>query len=232
MDIIKKIQLISLLGLYHTDVESVILQKIKTLYKFIHFNEEWSYEDQYRHIDESSPINCILDFVNNRTYIKNITYKNKDYYEEDESSSGDDSSGDDSSFESDSSDDDLNEIPYTSKIRYNINIYEEGGYKNIHDLLKIYSTDEIILIGAKSFYFYNESGINHDTRGETKCEIELPFQNDLGFQRYISLTDIMDSFYRIKSHKFDKWYELYVRCELQDSGNDRYYLIFTFDHGS
>lgn len=76
----------------------------------------------------------------------------------------------------------------------------------------------------------NNCGINFDERGSNKTEIELDF-NDTWKLKTNSVADLVEGLYRIKSHKFDYWYELFCDITMKITGNE-IFLNFVFDHGS
>lgn len=99
------------------------------------------------------------------------------------------------------------------------------------DNLDINKTKNIVLYCKHDIHLENINGINYDCRGANRCQLNLPFHNDIEIKTPISLYDFTTELYRLKSHKFDKWYELY--CNAKTSIEDN--ILFgklSFDHGS
>jgi hypothetical protein len=76
----------------------------------------------------------------------------------------------------------------------------------------------------------NLSGFNDDHRGSNHTKIELDFHPEYELPNNTQAAFI-EGLYRIKSHKFDKWYELYSRCTVRLVGSV-IVVSLTFDHGS
>lgn len=63
----------------------------------------------------------------------------------------------------------------------------------------------------------------------------LDFDPDAIVRSYngkISFADFSDACFRIKSHKFDLWYELYCGVDLLLDFDDKLIVDVRFDHGS
>jgi hypothetical protein len=84
------------------------------------------------------------------------------------------------------------------------------------------------------FYIVNTSGKNDDHRGSDHFEYKIPYVDKV---RLINptLKELIYNLYFIKSHKCDKWYELYCDTEFSSKKykyNDVYTINIVFDHGS
>jgi hypothetical protein len=77
----------------------------------------------------------------------------------------------------------------------------------------------------------NENGINHDHRGADHCFLRLPFKDEITLNDP-TLEKFVSALYLLKSHKFDKWYELYNKAEITENANGNVVAILSFDHGS
>jgi hypothetical protein len=101
---------------------------------------------------------------------------------------------------------------------------------------------DMSLISKKPLRFLNTSGFNHDHRGSDHTKIILDFHsqyvpkykiNTIDGEPYYSITftDFVDACYRVKSHKFENHYEmfLHINCKCPPSSFD---LCLVFDHGS
>ena len=88
----------------------------------------------------------------------------------------------------------------------------------------------ILLIGYKTLMVRNASGSTTDHRGQNHCKVLLE-QSDVTKNHFISLRSLIDIYYKVKCNKWDQWYELYCRTNVQiKDGTIIADLIF--DHGS
>jgi hypothetical protein len=94
--------------------------------------------------------------------------------------------------------------------------------------------ENIYLECDKIINLNNKKGINHDTRGADETKLVLDFHDKFTLKPIngkIPLKKLINACFRIKSHKFDFWYELY--CDLKcKKHSDRYEVYVRFDHGS
>lgn len=88
--------------------------------------------------------------------------------------------------------------------------------------------------------FINVSGFNSDHRGSDHTKIKLDVHREFTL-RGPTLRDFVEGFFRIKSHKFDLWYELFTDIQKfqlsksnpsDPSAQSNLTLWFSFDHGS
>lgn len=77
----------------------------------------------------------------------------------------------------------------------------------------------------------NTSGFNRDKRGQDKTAIKLDYHDSFQLQKN-TLKNFLQGLYRIKSHKFDKWYELFSDVKLEIDGEKNITVSVRFDHGS
>lgn len=104
--------------------------------------------------------------------------------------------------------------------------------------LKIYSInseDEIEPI--KILSINNLSGINQDIRGIRDVDWKLYFWNKYKFTIHddiesVSFEDLVIACYKIKSHKFDNWYELFININQLTYDDSKIEFGAVFDHGS
>lgn len=107
--------------------------------------------------------------------------------------------------------------------------------KFIHYKIKIDKTMKDHLMFPKNYKvtLINKSGINYDHRGSNHTKIELDFHTswELKDNRYKTF---VHGLYRIKSHKFDRCYELflYITNVEVDRENKTIKIVLKFDHGS
>ena len=76
----------------------------------------------------------------------------------------------------------------------------------------------------------NPRGENEDHRGSDHCKILLPF-NTSSIMNSPTLETFIKNLYLLKSHKFDKNYEMYCSCIVVNK-NESVIITLTFDHGS
>jgi len=86
-------------------------------------------------------------------------------------------------------------------------------------------------INGSSISFFNERGVNKDIRGADNIPIKLKFHKMRTLTNHFSLHNLCTILYDLKSHKFDKWYELYSGCEIAIEENKIAAKLY-FDHGS
>jgi hypothetical protein len=77
----------------------------------------------------------------------------------------------------------------------------------------------------------NRDGFNKDHRGSDHTAIALDFHESYDLEEN-NLESLVDALYRIKSHKFDKWYELYTGVSEINIQHNTVEIVVTFDHGS
>lgn len=91
--------------------------------------------------------------------------------------------------------------------------------------------EKILLVGYKSLTISNPNGINYDHRGSNHCNVYLKFYDKVSTKKWISFSTLAKYFYKLKSHKWDRWYELYCGMDFKSkNGNIR--VEMNFDHGS
>jgi len=93
------------------------------------------------------------------------------------------------------------------------------------------SLSDMKLICGKEIHLYNHCGENEDHRGSDHTKIILDFHDHYILNSNCSLQQFADACYRVKSHKFDYWYELYSDAQIMEQ-TDTYYIDISFDHGS
>lgn len=224
------------------DIWVSIMRQFSRLFDIYHIANKVSYYD-YSDKVESNIIKAMIQFANRNTILKGAIYEGKMYYERTNTWSNSDHP-DDASHDKDvvcdgyskceDKHDDIIECE-PSEVEY---VFEQM-INDIHDdadCLEFFNRDdnnldEIIVVGHRYISFENMSGINDDHRGSTHCKLTLDYEDTIEFERYITLKDVCDTFYRLKSHKFDNWYEMYCRTKkMREEQN--YYFELTFDHGS
>lgn len=83
---------------------------------------------------------------------------------------------------------------------------------------------------SKALLITNYSGWNSDHRGSDHCALALPMSTRVSLNAP-TLSQVIRALYAVKSHKFDRWYELYAGCTVTESEH-RITLQLDFDHGS
>lgn len=105
-------------------------------------------------------------------------------------------------------------------------------------MIKILSTFNIksyseIELPFKIIYLRNKFGINFDCRGTKVYDKYLKFNEQISIynNNYITIQDLIDRYLWMKSHKFDRWYELFTGIKYKNKyGNNLIELCY--DHGS
>lgn len=104
----------------------------------------------------------------------------------------------------------------------------------IREFIKILTNAENLLdlkICHEDVILTNRSGENNDHRGSDHCLLKLPFSPEVHLKAP-TLRQFIDALYLIKSHKFDKWYELFIDSDWDMGETDKIVVSIKFDHGS
>jgi hypothetical protein len=109
-------------------------------------------------------------------------------------------------------------------------LYQE--VKNIMDYLEENDDDNIVFNSNYEIVLINPYGINDDHRGSDHTPIVLPFHQNVILGKTFTLDDLINACYKIKSHKFDYWYELYCGVDKVYTKDDNLFISVAFDHGS
>lgn len=82
----------------------------------------------------------------------------------------------------------------------------------------------------------NPCGVNNDHRGSDHTTIQLDFHSSITLQHPIRFSDILDAAFRVKSHKFENWYELFCKAKatrkVETCNKGQYTVTLIYDHGS
>lgn len=108
----------------------------------------------------------------------------------------------------------------------------------IHEYLKENTAKDLIISGVIGLKLVNTSGINTDSRGIREVDWKLSFWEKYKIYKEtdVTLHDLIIAAYKIRSHKFEDWYEMF--CELgnikiKETDNGKMITMFAkFDHGS
>lgn len=103
------------------------------------------------------------------------------------------------------------------------------------DILSGNALDKIYLQYPKDLILHNKPGFNYDHKGSDHTKLILDFDPNAIIRcnnGQLSFEDFADACFRIKSHKFDFWYELYCGVDLLIDSNDKLIADIDFDHGS
>jgi hypothetical protein len=106
-----------------------------------------------------------------------------------------------------------------------------------HDMQKLMQEnshpEKLWLSQFSKIIIENTSGINHDHRGADHLAIKVPFQHSYTIEkRAITVDDFTIGLYATKSHRFDKWYELFTKVKKCSFENGVLKLWLEYDHGS
>lgn len=89
----------------------------------------------------------------------------------------------------------------------------------------------ISISGYDAIIIKNIAGVNGDHRGSDHCKVYLRYHSSVELKCPVKMTDFIESLYKIKSHKFDEWYEMYLRSNITIKKN-KLIISIDFDHGS
>ena len=126
--------------------------------------------------------------------------------------------------------DDENEVPELVPIDCNRTFPPLYYDPKFADELVKYDSHKILLIGYTTMKIRNISGFNSDHRGSDHCQIFLKFYDKFVIHGPITLDKFIDVSYKIKSHKFDNWYEFFWGIYVTKNNNDLSVSV-QFDHG-
>ena len=106
--------------------------------------------------------------------------------------------------------------------------------RSIFRCLNSKPASDIIITTNYDITLLNRNGINHDHRGSDHTIIELPVYKSVNLGKIFTLNDFMTAAYKIKSHKFDTYHELFcgISGMLYNPENKDLTIIAFFDHGS
>lgn len=193
--------------------------KIHDLFQYIHHNVEFSHIllNGYPYYQRTNPYNTISRKYRRLPYDKDVKCNCKCYSEcqpEIFPTKGD-------------------------KIKYIIK-YDQIDMPHLEELKNEKFYDRLVwhdnargtlLIGYEKLIIKNISGINDDNRGSNHFKIDLKFHDKVVCKHFITLHDLAKIFFKIKSHKCDRWYELYERVETKINDNIITVEVL-FNHGS
>lgn len=93
----------------------------------------------------------------------------------------------------------------------------------------------INLICDQTIVLRNVAQYHHDIRGKDGTKIKLVIEKDFvlnPIDGVISFKRLVNAFFRVKHHKFDKHYELYIGIRKCIVNDDHLLVLLDFDHGS
>jgi len=191
-------------------------------------------------IDNNNEINKLIKNIYEDIKINYIEYKEKYYYEcsniwsEGKEHLPENIKNSHNDIECDSSDIDFDNCKVKNKInvdmdkiKYKFNYTKNG---KVNEILKEENYENITLEFKKDITMIN-LGTSDDHRGSDHCLLNLEKKDKVKLNKIISLYDFITACYNLKSHKFDKWYELYCRCKIKEKENE-IEINLQFDYGS
>ena len=220
-------------------------------------NKNFFEEDGKLMVNVSDPtvLPDLLQYIYKTTRIERIVYEGMSYYERSNMWEGDipnerpDNDPDvecdgygDCKVEEEIFPEDPDSVKY--KLEYDkvyaAQIIENGDLdewcENTELLIKLATTntssENIILTGPNSIILKNRCGINRDHRGSDHCKVKLAFYDTYVVKCPTNLLHFMETCYRVKSHKWDKWYELYCGANVEKVPENCLKVDIIFDHGS
>lgn len=97
----------------------------------------------------------------------------------------------------------------------------------LYNFVKEHSLTELLdSVCLNDVVIYNKAGINPDHRGSDHFLVKMPYA-ETQVLKSPTLRELVHAVYIAKSHKVDKWYELFHDCKDSYDG-----IILDFDHGS
>lgn len=119
------------------------------------------------------------------------------------------------------------------KIKYNIDWegmdFDEESKPLSYEIGRIFNGNPIL--HSRSLILINES-FNEDHRGSDHTRIILDFPGKVELkEKKTKMTDFIDALFRLRSHKFENWYEMYYSAEVS-SNKSAIIVDVIFDHGS
>jgi hypothetical protein len=117
---------------------------------------------------------------------------------------------------------------------YNLFPDQERGEQSKFDSIVMNKDNwtKFILDLPQQIVLHNSSGENSDDRGSNDADIILDFNREWKLPVNCTLADFIDGCFRVKSHKFDFWYELFVKVHNIEQSPEQITLYLDFDHGS
>lgn len=96
------------------------------------------------------------------------------------------------------------------------------------------NTKKIIFDGLHKLNLININGSNSDSRGVRSLDWHMEFHENYLIENPegINLDQIIIGLFKIKSHKFENWYELYSSIKSMRIENGTLLVYVMFDHGS
>ena len=203
-------------------------------------------------LQTENDVNCLIKSLYESSDIDHITYQGKKYYETSNSWGGRSDCEGRSDYDPDVECDGYNseeciyneidriEVENEDDVKYVMRMSEyltdECIYDEINNDNDIFRqifdySYKVILSGYESIIFENIRGINEDHRGSTHCKIDIPYHADYTIDLPCDLETFADAIYKVKSHKWDNWYELYSSCTI-DVDDNLLHVYLDFDHGS
>lgn len=95
-----------------------------------------------------------------------------------------------------------------------------------------YDLDTIIFTNDKPIKLDNVNCESGDDRGANQTPVRLPCNGYYMLSERFTLREFMDGCYLVKMKKFNRWYELYCRCEVNNKDDDCVTIDMDFDYGS
>lgn len=179
----------------------------------------------------------LFKYINIYTKLDKVEYKNE-LFENDENN------GDENYKPTIECDGDVKYI-----VKYE-NAKDDEEMIKFNEIISSYGAENIFFINFKQIILINKSFVNNDTRGANKCKLNMKFE-PIVFMTGSSFHELVVSYYRIKSHKWDGWYEMYCNVDIDFGPSTelktnienkiyydkidylQYYLLsLSFEHGS
>jgi len=104
--------------------------------------------------------------------------------------------------------------------------------KELLNQIHVLDLNKMFLIGYKKISLINKMGWNDDHRGSNHCKIFLSQNYIITIKGMITMKMFVDACYKLKSHKWDNWYELFSGTKHIRFDDGNIIAVVDFDHGS
>lgn len=128
--------------------------------------------------------------------------------------------------------DDSLEYVVEKKVNDFTDSYFEKRNKELLNQIHISDLNKIFLVGYKKIFLTNNMGWNCDHRGSNHCKIFLKQDCNIEIHGIITMKMFVDACYKLKSHKWDNWYELFCGSKHIRFDDGNIIAVVDFDHGS
>jgi hypothetical protein len=120
-------------------------------------------------------------------------------------------------------------------VQMNGGVWDED-HESFSNLLETLVDPLTLKLPFSKWTLINDQGINNDSRGSHPIDWAFAFQSEITIQREdghpLTLGDIAQRFPWIRSHKLDRWYEMFSGIQNIEIDGDEIRVHVAMDHGS